>query len=45
VFRVPGQQGGTVREGIEVVAAGPTDAVARLRNDIVAMIESIRASS
>jgi hypothetical protein len=45
VFRVPGQQGGTTREGIEVVAAGPIDAVARLRDDIVAMIESIKASS
>jgi hypothetical protein len=45
VFRVPGQHGRSIREGVEVVAAGPTDAVARLRDDIVAMIESIKASS
>jgi hypothetical protein len=44
VFNVRGQQGGAIREGVEVVAAGPTEAVARLRDDIVAMIESIRVS-
>jgi hypothetical protein len=45
VFDMRGQQGGTFREGVEVIAAGPIEAVSRLRDDIVSMIESIRASS
>jgi hypothetical protein len=33
------------REGVEVVVSGPPDAISRNRDDIVAMIRSIRAAS
>jgi hypothetical protein len=33
------------REGVEVVVSGPADAISRNRDDIVAMIRSIRAAS
>jgi hypothetical protein len=49
VFRLRGQsirpQGGSVREGVEVVAAGPIGAISRRRHAIVAMIRSIRTES
>jgi hypothetical protein len=49
VFRSRGQsigsQGRSTLEGVEIVAAGPTGAISRRRDDIVAMIRSIRAAS
>ena len=39
---LPGASGG--REGVEVVAAGPTEAISRRRGAIVAMIRSIRTA-
>jgi hypothetical protein len=42
VFKRHGQ---SPREGLEVVAAGPTGAMSRRRDDIVAMIRSIRVGS
>jgi hypothetical protein len=42
VFAARGQA--SPREGVEIVAAGPTDAMSRLRDDIVDMIESIRST-
>jgi hypothetical protein len=42
VFRRRGQ---TPREGLEVVAAGPAGAMSRRRDEIVAMIRSIRVGS
>jgi len=38
-------QGQPLREGVEVVVSGPAGPVARLRDDIVAMIRSIRVTS
>jgi hypothetical protein len=37
-----GSQRSSTREGVEIVAAGPTDAMSRQRDDIVTMIRSIR---
>jgi hypothetical protein len=49
VFRPPassvGSQGQPSREGVEIVASGPRGAIARRRDDIVAMIHSIRSAS
>lgn len=47
VFRRHGSaaQGAEVPDGVEVVVAGPTGPIARRRDDIVAMIRSIRAAS
>jgi hypothetical protein len=42
VFRSPGQPTG---EGVEIVVSGPKGAIARRRDDIVAMITSIRTAS
>ena len=44
VFDVRGSQGSRVREGVEVVAAGPIDSMSRQRDDVVAMIRSIRSA-
>jgi hypothetical protein len=47
VFR-PVSQSATsprTREGVEVVVSGPPDAISRNRDDIIAMIRSIRAAS
>jgi hypothetical protein len=44
VFNIRGQRRPT-REGVEIVAAGPTDEISRERDDIVAMIRSIRSAS
>jgi hypothetical protein len=46
VFDMRGQSahGGSASEGIEIVAAGPTDTMSRQRDDIVAMIRSIRSA-
>ena len=41
VFRSRGQ---STREGVEVVVSGPKDAMSRRRDDIVAMIRSLRTS-
>jgi hypothetical protein len=38
-------QGQSVREGVEIVVSGPTGPIARRRDDIVAMIRSIRTRS
>jgi hypothetical protein len=38
-------QSSRAREGVEVVASGPPDAISRRRDEIVAMIRSIRAAS
>jgi hypothetical protein len=49
VFKSPGHslgsQRGSIPVGVEIVAAGATDAISRRRDDIVAMIRSIRAGS
>jgi hypothetical protein len=49
VLDAPGQlngsQQGSIREGVEIVAAGPMEEISRLRDDVVAMIESIRTGS
>jgi hypothetical protein len=45
VFRARGQSIRSQGEGIEIVAAGPTGAISRRRDDIVAMIRSIRTAS
>jgi hypothetical protein len=37
-------QGQSTGEGVEIVAAGPTGAISRRRDDIVAMIRSIRVA-
>jgi hypothetical protein len=42
VFKSPGQ---TPAEGVEIVVAGPKGAISRARNDVVAMIRSIRMAS
>ena len=40
------QQGSsTIHEGVEIVAAGPMEQISRYRDDVVAMIESIRTAS
>jgi hypothetical protein len=40
------QQGSaTIHEGVEIVAAGPMEQISRFRDDIVAMITSIRTAS
>jgi hypothetical protein len=44
VFTARGPAGPT-REGVEIVAAGPTDSMSPRRDDIVAMIRSIRTAS
>ena len=41
----PSQGRQPTREGVEVVVSGPPDALSRNRDDIVAMIRSIRAAS
>jgi hypothetical protein len=43
VFRSRGRPVGS--QGVEIVAAGPTGAISRRRDDIVAMIRSIRTAS
>jgi hypothetical protein len=43
VFRSRAPSIRSQREGVEVVAAGPTGEIARRRDDIVEMIRSIRA--
>jgi hypothetical protein len=43
--RSTGSQGQASGEGVELVAAGPEGSIARRRDDIVAMIRSIRAAS
>jgi hypothetical protein len=45
VFESPAQSSNSPREGVEIVAAGPTGAISRRRDDIVAMIRSIRTAS
>ncbi len=48
VFRSPGQstsQGQPIPEGVEIVVSGPTGPIARRRDEIVAMIRSIRTAS
>jgi hypothetical protein len=45
VFRSRGQSVRSQGEGVEIVAAGPTGAISRRRDDIVAMIRSIRTAS
>ena len=45
VFRSRGPANRTQREGVEIVAAGPTGAISRRRDAIVAMIRSIRTTS
>src|SRR5262245_60045850 len=45
VFRSHAQSARSQPEGVEIVAAGPTDGIARRRDDIVAMIRSIRTAS
>jgi hypothetical protein len=45
VFQSRGQSAGARGEGVEIVAAGPTEAISRRRDDIVAMIRSIRTAS
>ena len=45
VFRARGQSIRSQGEGVEIVAAGPTGAISRRRDDIVAMIRSIRTAS
>jgi hypothetical protein len=40
-----GSRGQSTREGVEVVVSGPKDALSRRRDDIVAMIRSIRSAS
>jgi hypothetical protein len=45
VFRSRGQSIRSQGEGVEIVAAGPTGAISRRRDDIVAMIRSIRTAS
>jgi hypothetical protein len=45
VFRSRGQSIRSHGEGVEIVAAGPTGAISRRRDDIVAMIRSIRTAS
>jgi hypothetical protein len=49
VFASPGTstgaQGQSIREGVVIVVSGPEGAIARRRDDIVAMIRSIRAAS
>lgn len=42
VFRLRGQ---TTGEGVEIVASGPKGPIARRRDDIVAMIRSVRTTS
>jgi hypothetical protein len=42
VFARRGQRAG---EGVEIVVAGPKGPIARVRNDIVAMVRSIRATT
>ncbi len=42
VFRLRGQ---TTGEGVEIVASGPKGAISRGRDDIVAMIRSVRTTS
>jgi hypothetical protein len=48
VFNLPAQsnrpQGQSTGEGVEIVAAGPTGTMSRQRDDIVAMIRSIRVA-
>ena len=45
VLRARGQSIRSQGEGVEIVAAGPTGAISRRRDDIVAMIRSIRTAS
>jgi hypothetical protein len=45
VFQSRGQSAGARGEGVEIVAAGPTEAISRRRDDIVAMIRSMRTAS
>jgi hypothetical protein len=42
VFALRGQRGG---EGVEIVVAGPKGPISRVRNDVVAMVRSIRATT
>jgi hypothetical protein len=42
VFRLRGQ---TVGEGVEIVVAGPSGPISRVRDAVVAMVRSIRATS
>jgi hypothetical protein len=44
VFESRGQSNTPQGEGVEIVAAGPTGAISRQRDDIVAMIRSIRTA-
>jgi hypothetical protein len=45
VFKSPAQSINSHGEGVEIVAAGPAGAISRRRDDIVAMIRSIRTAS
>jgi hypothetical protein len=45
VFGPVARSAPSAREGVEVVVSGPPDAISRNRDDIVAMIRSIRAAS
>jgi hypothetical protein len=42
VFALRGHRGG---EGVEIVVAGPKGPISRVRNDVVAMVRSIRATT
>jgi hypothetical protein len=42
VFSLRGQRGG---EGVEIVVAGPKGPISRVRNDVAAMVRSIRATT